>query len=396
MPASHSPASLDLFEASLRIIAAGQASSGAFVASPTFSQYPYAWLRDGAFVAEGLDLAGRLDRSGLFHGWVARIIVRSRAGMGRAMARARRGQLPAADEYLHCRYDLDGRVADADWPTFQLDGAGIWLWSLAHHEHHGGVVAGEVREAARLAARYLAVLWPLPCADAWEESPEHVHTSTLAAIRAGLEAAVSLDRRLAREPEVATARAAIAGRLSTFRGAFTKWSGSTAVDASLLWMAAPYETLAPTEPRFAATLSRIESELITADGGVHRYREDTFYGGGAWPLLTAAYGRVLLRRGAPGDLERAWAALRWIERQADEQGRLPEQVADHAFAPHRVGEWRARWGESARPLLWSHAAYLALHVELGAQERETEAGARPEPEARPEPGAAGRKDLAAP
>ena len=155
----------------------------------------------------------------------------------------------------------------------------------------------EVQEAARRAARYLAVLWPLPCADAWEESPEHVHTSTLAAIGAGLEAAVSLDHRLADEPEITTARAAIGDRLSTDGGAFTKWSGSTAVDASLLWMAAPYELLVPTEPRFAATLSRIESELISADGGVHRYRADTFYGGGAWPLLTAAYGRVLLRRG---------------------------------------------------------------------------------------------------
>ena len=77
-------------------------------------------------------------------------------------------------------------------------------------------------------------------------------------------------------------------------------------------------------------------------------------------MLTSAYGRVLLRRGDPGDLERAHAALHWIEAQADEHGRLPEQVADHAFAPDRIDEWRELWGESARPLLWSHAAYLSL------------------------------------
>ena len=81
-------------------------------------------------------------------------------------------------------------------------------------------------------------------------------------------------------------------------------------------------------------------------------------------MLTAAYGRVLLRRRAPGDVERAHAALRWIEAQADADGHLPEQVADHAFAPRHIDEWRQRWGESARPLLWSHAAYLALHTEL--------------------------------
>ena len=51
------------------------------MASPSFSQYPYAWLRDGAFVAEGLDLVGELDRSGRFHDWVASVILSSQAGM---------------------------------------------------------------------------------------------------------------------------------------------------------------------------------------------------------------------------------------------------------------------------------------------------------------------------
>ena len=117
-----------------------------------------------------------------------------------------------------------------------------------------------------------------------------------------------------------------------------------------------------TEPRFAATLHRIEKELVTDGPGVHRYRSDTYYGGGAWPVLTSAYGRVLLRRGGPGDVERALQALHWIEAQADARGELPEQVADHALAPERVDEWRELWGESARPLLWSHAAYLSLRT----------------------------------
>jgi GH15 family glucan-1,4-alpha-glucosidase len=353
----------DLAAASLRVIAAGQAESGAFVASPTFSQYPFAWLRDGAFVAEGLDLAGALDSSARFHRWVARIVLASADGIARAIDQGRAGRLPSADEYLHCRYHLDGRPADDDWPTFQLDGPGIWLWSLARHTQLGGSLDDDLRAAALLAARYLAALWRLPCADAWEESPEHVHTSTLAAIRAGLDAAQRMLSELA-DHDVADAAAAIDARLATDEGAFTKWAGNHAVDASLLWMAAPYETLAPTEARFAATFDRIERELVSPGGGVHRYAADTFYGGGAWPVLTSAYGRVLLRRGAPGDLERARKALRWIEAQADDAGQLPEQVPDHALAPERIDEWRARWGESARPLLWSHAAYLTLRAEL--------------------------------
>lgn len=358
------PGTSDLFEVSLAVIDAGQPASGAFLASPTFSQYGYSWFRDGAFIAEGLDLVGRTDRSARFHHWVAGVVVASAAGMDRAMTAARDGELPSPADYLHCRYAVDGSHADTDWPTFQLDGPGIWLWSLANHRRHGGVLDDDLLGAVRLAARYIAALWQTPCSDAWEEFHQHVHTSTLAAIAAGLEAAVAMQPALAGEDEVAHARGSIDAAMSTHDGAFTKWAGSSDVDASLLWIAAPYELLAPDEPRFAATLRRIESELISADGGVHRYAADTFYGGGAWPVLTAVYGRVLLRRGGPGDIERAAAALAWIERQADARGLLPEQVADHAFAPDRIAEWRELWGENARPLLWSHATYLALRTEL--------------------------------
>lgn len=358
-------ASDPLVEASLEVIARGQAPSGAFVAGPTFSQYGYSWFRDGAFIAEALDLAGRVDMAARFHQWVARVVLAAADGLERARAAAREGRIPAASDYLHCRYDADGAPSDdSDWPNFQLDGPGIWLWSLAGHLRHGGRLDPALSAAVAIAARYLADLWETPCADAWEEAPEHVHTSTLAAIQAGLEAAAMIDPALADEPALTRALDRIGGRMTVVDGAFTKWAGNAEVDGSLLWIAAPYRLLDPAEPRFAATLARIETEITDADGGVHRYRTDTFYGGGAWPVLTSAYARVLLRRDGPGDLERATEALRWIEAQADGAGHLPEQVADHAFWPERIDEWRNLWGESARPLLWSHAAYLALRAEL--------------------------------
>ena len=361
----HASAAPDLVETSLAVIAGGQTSSGAFLAGPTFSQYGYCWFRDGAFIAEALDKMGRLESSARFHRWVARVLLAQAGNLRRAREAARAGQVPGPADYLHCRYGADGSPSHDDgWPTFQLDGPGIWLWSLAHHLLHGGRLEGEVREAVATAARYLGDLWQTPCSDAWEEHEDQLHTSTLAAIRAGVEAAVSMVPELATEPAMGRLRQGIEGRMAVFDGAYTKWAGNREVDASLLWMAAPYESVLATEPRFAATLPRIEAELISDGLGVHRYRSDTYYGGGAWPVLTSAYGRVLLRRGDPGDLERAVAALRWIEAQADEEGLLPEQVADHALAPERIDEWRASWGESARPLLWSHAAYLSLRSEL--------------------------------
>lgn len=354
----------DLAAVSMAVILAGQSAGGAFIASPTFGQYRYAWFRDGSFIAEGLDIAGHLGAATRFHDWVAGVVIGARDGIERSIAAATTGGSPLPGDYLHCRYQLDGTPGPDDWPTFQLDGPGIWLWSLAHHARAGGSLRQEHRDAALLAARYLAALWNHPSYDAWEESPKHVHTSTLAALLAGLRTVPELLGGSI-DPAIAAARAGVETRLLECEGPLTKWDGNDAVDGSLLWIAAPYGLMHPDEPAFAATLRQIEAELVSVDGGVHRYTADTFYGGGEWLLLTAALGRVYLRRRAPGDRQRAERCLRWIEAQAGPHGWLPEQVATRPLHPERIDEWRATWGESACPLLWSHATYLALLTELG-------------------------------
>jgi GH15 family glucan-1,4-alpha-glucosidase len=349
----------DLAAQSLALIRSGQADSGAFIASPTFGQYRYAWLRDGSFVAEALDLIGCLEEAGRFHDWVAGLIISASAGIERSIAIVSAGRAPSPADYLHCRYEVGGAVGPGDWPTFQLDGPGIWLWALAHHARSGGRLTATHLGAAALASRYLARLYDHPAYDAWEEFPNHVHTSTLAAILAGLRAARELGIDDGREAETV-----IADRFARHPGPFTKWDGSTAVDSSLLWLVAPYGLMTPSDPAFAATLVRIEDELVSPDGGVYRYSADTYYGGGEWLLLTAALGRTYLRRDGPGDRERARRCLTWIERQASPDGGMPEQVATNALHPERIAEWEDLWGPSACPLLWSHATYLSLKTEL--------------------------------
>jgi GH15 family glucan-1,4-alpha-glucosidase len=346
---------------SLEVILRWQTPGGAFIAGPTFSQYGFSWFRDSAFIAEGLDVSGRLDAAARFHDWAARVVFEGADGMARSMEAAAAGHVPGAGDYLHCRYTADGNPGPDDWPTFQLDGPGIWLWSLEHHARSGGTITQDHAEAALLVARYLAALRRTPAADAWEESPDRVHTSTLGAMLAGLRAVAALGLD---EPPLAVARAEIEAVLLG-APAWSKWPGNDDVDASLLWLIAPYGLVDANAAVAAATIARVERDLEDEDGGVHRYRADTYYGGGAWPLLTVALARARLRRGGPGDRERAQRALAWIEAQADEAGDLPEQVATRAFHPGRIAEWRAAWGESARPLLWSHATYLVLRHELG-------------------------------
>lgn len=358
-------ASERLRERSLQIILATQAPTGAFIAGPSFSQYGYAWFRDGAFIAHSLDRYGLSDASAKFHSWVAGVVLARGKELARAAASAAQGRVPDGGDYLHCRYSADGTPATEDWPSFQLDGPGIWLWSLETHVARGGPLSDDLLTAARAVADYLAALWRLPAYDAWEEFPDRVHTSTLGAISAGLRALLRIDPRPASHI-AATADAVseeLGGRAAK-RGYYPKWAGSTRVDGSLLWLAAPYELVAIDDPRYAATLARIERQLVAPGGGVYRYRTDSYYGGGAWILLAAALGSVYVRRGHPGDRERAGAIRGWIEAQADPDGLLPEQVATDALRPRYIDRWRQRWGDSARPLIWSHAAYLELLADL--------------------------------
>ena len=60
---------------SLEIIRAGQHESGAYVASPDFGVYGYAWLRDGSFVADAMSRAGERESAEAFFDWAARIVV---------------------------------------------------------------------------------------------------------------------------------------------------------------------------------------------------------------------------------------------------------------------------------------------------------------------------------
>lgn len=345
---------VDLRRRSIEILLDNQSSSGAYVASPNFPPYAYCWFRDGAYIAYAMDLYGEHESATRFHAWAAAAINARRERVHRAVEKTACGERLAENDILHTRYTLDGQEAPGEWPNYQLDGFGTWLWSLGQHcQLRGSQLPPEWVEAAGLVAAYLRALWQEPCFDCWEESPEKVHTSTLAAIYGGLQAHAVLTGEADRAP--ADISTFIHTHLQRDHG-FVKYSGSREVDASLLGLATPYRVVVPTDPRMRATVARVESELRSG-GGVHRYRADAYYGGGEWVLLTAWLGWHYVER---GELERARAIQAWIETQAGEGGNLPEQVQASLNVPSQLEAWRARWGESASPLLWSHAMYLIL------------------------------------
>lgn len=350
----------ELVASSLDVIHRGQTPSGAFLASPTFPTYRYCWFRDGAFIAQALDLWGEHDRTEQFYSWGVRTVLRNRSAVARVLA-GPPNVVPKA--HLHTRYEPDSTAAQDDWPTFQLDGFGTFLWGMVEHLRlTQKSIPDEWSDAAGLLVKYLAHLWRAPNFDCWEESADKIHISTLCALHGGAAAAADhLGNAQARL--LADETAAFVRREASATGYLPKYVGSRDVDSSLLWAAIPFSLLAVDDPIMEATVSKIESDLVGPYGGVHRYAADTYYGGGAWILLTALLGEYWLSR---GETARPLEIIGWIEDHATELGELPEQVPVDLIDPEKHEEWVKRWGPNACPLLWSHAGYLRLKHAISA------------------------------
>ncbi|ARU60918.1 glycosyl hydrolase [Tumebacillus avium] len=350
---------MNLYEFSVGLIKQHQQENGSFPASPAFSTYQYCWLRDGTFTAYALDVAGEGEAAANYYRWVDKTIIRHLHKFYTLLARRERGWPLHSDLFWHCRFTIDGQEGSEPWGNSQLDGYGTYLWGAAEHlqrREDRDVFLAEIKESLEMTVAYLLEFWQEPNFDCWEEHGDRVHPSTLAAVYGGLQAISGVlpnpDPRIERTCAEIRAYVELHG---VANGRFIKSVENPAVDANLLWLTVPFGMFAQGDARMVRTVQAIEAELCT--GGVHRYRDDVFYGGGAWPLLTAWLGWYYLQA---GHRARAEELLHWVEAQADEQGCLPEQVPEGLFFPEERKRWVETWGEPAQPLLWSHAMYVVL------------------------------------
>ncbi len=377
-----------LVQSSLELILRHQASTGAYLAAPGYGTYDYCWMRDGAFVASAMDAYGRHESAAAFHRWAARTIEQYAHKVDRLEAdlvAAQRGTgdplRPLDDRYvLHTRFTVDGDEGVGEWGNFQLDGYGFWLTSVARHLKVTGSDPAPYERAIDLVRRYLNITWEMPCFDCWEEYPTHRHATTWAAVARGLADSAELLGEESTDVacELITQRllrgAAASGAIRKFMSDPTSGpngapasEGSAvagherigrvledgAIDGSVLLVLGDFGPLPPGHDVIRNTLDQVEDTLVV-DGGVHRYLEDEYYGGGLWIVLAGALGCIQ----AGYDKARANEILDWIEKHADTDGNLGEQVDSALRHPERRVPWVARWGPPASPLLWSHAMYL--------------------------------------
>lgn len=356
----------ELVRSSRDLIAQLQHPSGAYPACPTFSAYRgYSWFRDGAFIADGMSACGDEASATRFFDWCATRVLDREAQIEHIVRAAAAGTPVAGSQMLPTRYTLDGQTGSEPWWDFQLDGYGTWLWALSEHTRRHEIAPQRWHKAVTLTVDYLVSSWSRPCFDWWEERPDDVHVSTLGCIAAGLGAALDMkvldvDREQAAR-EAYEHVVALIRRDGTVDGHLTKSVGISAVDASLLSLVAPLRVFDATDSVCASTIDAVRTDL-DVDGGVHRFRSDTFYGGGQWPLLSCFLGLALLET---GDEQGAMQQLHWAASTVTSDDEIPEQVDWHLLAPDMRQQWVERWGPVATPLLWSHAMVIRLAVALG-------------------------------
>jgi len=351
----------ELIRRSVVSILDNQNETGAIVASPDFAEYGFCWLRDSSFCAYALDLAGEHDASARYHHWVRRAVEGITPLMESVTKSQRQGESLDDELMPPARFSLSGAMVHDDWPNFQIDGYGTWLWSLEQHLEATGqrILPGVFIPVVRTIASYIREFALSSCYDVWEENGSDRHTSTLACIHGGLEAA----RRLLGDESLGERAAEVRDLLmSSARasGYFVKSTSNSDVDASVLWLATPFGVVAPHDEYLAATASRIEAHL-SLNGGIRRYPTDVYFGSGAWPVLTATLGWYHV---ANGQLDQAQHCLDWIIEHFDEGGLLGEQFDGELRDPDHHRFWVEKWGPPAKDLMWSHAMFIVLALAL--------------------------------
>lgn len=345
------------YQNSIHLIIQHQSQEGAFIACPNFKTYQYAWFRDGSFCAYALNQAGYSQNAFQFHQWASGIVLRYESKLKNCIHAAQSGNPPPAELCFHSRFTLDGFEVPGGWGHHQLDGLGLWLWSMIEYlkSNPETKILSQWRIAAILIKDYLTAMWAFPCSDCWEEHETGRHTYTLASIFAGLQ---SFGKYFNDPRAVQTSldiRAYILSHCVNENG-FVKSVGATEVDSNLLGLVYPFHLVEWNHPIFQKTIARIQSELQTPIG-LHRYLSDTYYGGGEWVLLTGWLGWSFAQA---DDMDKAKLILEWTIKQFNPQGELPEQVPHGLVNKDSLALWLNKWGPIASPLLWSHAMYLLL------------------------------------
>lgn len=396
------PKVVELFKRSLLIVRTQVDNAGGIIAANDsdimqFARdtYSYIWPRDGALVADSLDLAGFPDLARSFYTFCQKVITK--------------------DGYFLHKYNPDGSPASSWHPwvrdgkpalPIQEDETALVVWALWRHyfryrdiEFIRPLWVDVVQPAADFMCRYRDPEsgLPLPSYDLWEER-WGVHAFSVATVYGGLRAAHNFavafgDRERARryknaadEIKNGAAKHLYSEKLGRFvrrliptthiptdthgtvhsqgdlAPSETVYEVDDVVDASL-YAIFKFHLFEADDPRVQATMNAVKDKLWckTSVGGVARYEKDYYHRitddfatvpGNPWFICTLWLADYLIScANSHEDLKLALPIFEWTAAHALESGVLAEQVNPFTNDPMSVS-----------PLTWSHATVVSTCV----------------------------------
>ncbi len=370
-----------LYSRSLLIVATQIDNGGAIIAANDHDvteratdHYSYMWPRDGAFIANALDLAGYPKYSRQFFKLCHRIV-------------HERG-------YFLQKYNPDGSVGSG-WHSYwdkqervpmfpiQEDETALVLWALWEHyekypdiEYVRGIYDNLIKRCADFMADFRdpATGLPLPSWNLWEDR-RGVHTFTCATVVAGLRASANFallfeDHAVAEKYTAAANEIVSAMRTHLYsesegrfvRGLLANGNNDLIPDATVdasLFGTFYFGCFDVDDPMVKNTLSAIEDRLINHGpfGGVMRFENDEYMRSensqpNSWVITTLWLAEYYIASATTiDDMAKALAILEWTANRALPSGVLAEQIDPE------TGD-----GVSVSPLTWSHSTFVATFL----------------------------------
>lgn len=333
--------------------------------------YSYLWTRDGAFVANALDLAGYPFLTRNFFYFCSHIL--------------------HEDGYFLQKYNADGTVASgwhSAWDIdakeklvpIQEDETALVLWALWEHydrfrelEFSHKIYRPIVTKCADFLVDFVddELGLPKPSWNLWEDS-RGIHTFTCCTVVAGLRAAAKFARLfdetpLAEKYEQAADSIRDAMRkhlyseeherfLRSLRSDNGNLHPDATVDASLFGLFY-FGVFDPDDEMVRQTMRAVEETLWVPGeiGGVSRFEHDQYMKvsgdgfGNPWFICTLWLAEYRIAAATTAeDLEKALELLEWTAEHALPSGVLAEQLDPVTGGPASVS-----------PLTWSHSTYVA-------------------------------------
>lgn len=348
--------------------------------------YSYVWPRDGALVANALDLAGYPEHSRRFYSFATSVL--------------------GEEGYFLHKYNPDGSLASSWHPwvdggknqlPIQEDETALVVWALWQHfvlYRDIDFIKPLYRQLIKRAGDFMVAYrdeetgLPGPSYDLWEER-RGILSFTVAAVFGGLTAAslfcdVFGEEERARVYRKAASEIRDGASKHLWRedlGRFCRMlsrdgGGSLQVDGtcdSSLWGLLAFGVYKPDDPRIVSTMAALRERLWVggATGGMARYEHDDYHRvgpevtGNPWFIATLWLAEYLLNVAETRDhLREVEKILLWACDHTLPSGVMAEQIHPHTGEPLSVS-----------PLTWSHATFVSTTQHYAGRLAEIESGA---------------------